>query len=157
MKNWIKLVISIVLPQLAGLAGALFTQTGESSWFQTLAKPDWNPPSWLFGPVWTTLYILMGIAFYLVWKSDKDERIKKPAMTMWVVQLIFNAAWSFIFFGAQEMGLAFAEIIILWLLILVTIFLFARVNKTAAWLLVPYISWVSFAAILNYTIWQLNT
>jgi translocator protein len=156
MKNWLKAIISLALPQLAGLTGAAFTETGEGSWYRQIQKPGWNPPGWLFAPVWTTLYILMGIAFYLIWKSAADVKIKRPAMIVWVVQLIFNFFWTIIFFYAHQIGSAFAEIVLLWLLILVTIFLCARISKLAAWLLVPYISWVSFATILTYTIWQLN-
>jgi translocator protein len=156
MKSWLKLVISLALPQVAGFTGALFTETGEGSWYRTIQKPQWNPPGWVFAPVWTTLYILMGIAFYLVWKSSADEKIKRPAMAFWILQLVFNLCWTLIFFYAQEIRYAFAEIVFLWILILITIFLFARINKLAAWLLMPYISWVSFAAILTYTICQLN-
>ena len=156
MKNWVKLIISLALPQIAGISGALLTDTGESSWFQSLNKPEWNPPGWLFGPVWTTLYILMGIAFYLVWKARAFSTKKQPAMIAWIVQLVFNFFWTIIFFGWQQPGWAFAEICCLWILILITIFLFARISKLAAWLMVPYISWVSFAALLNYTIWQMN-
>lgn len=150
------MLISLALPQLAGLSGVLFTDTGESSWFQQLQKPAWNPPSWLFGPVWTTLYILMGFAFYLVWKSDAPQKVKRPAMALWVVQLVLNFLWTLIFFGAHEPGWALVEIIVLWIAILLTIFAFARINKPAAWLMVPYISWVSFASILTATIWHLN-
>ena len=156
MKNWLKATISLALPQLAGLTGAAFTETGEGSWYRTIEKPEWNPPGWVFGPVWTMLYILMGIAFYIIWKSAADKRIKTPAMIFWILQLVFNFCWTLIFFYAHEIGYAFAEIVVLWLLILITIFLFARISKLAAWLLVPYICWVSFAALLTYTIWQLN-
>jgi tryptophan-rich sensory protein len=156
MKNWLKAIISLALPQVAGLTGAAFTVTGEGSWYRSIQKPDWNPPGWLFAPVWTTLYILMGISFYLIWKSAADKKIKTPAMVFWILQLILNLVWTIIFFYAQEIGYAFAEIVLLWLFILITNLLFARISKLAAWLLVPYISWVSFAAILTYTIWQLN-
>lgn len=156
MKNWVKLVISLALPQIAGLSGALFTETGEGSWYQSIQKPEWNPPGWVFGPVWTTLYVLMGIAFYLVWKSEAPAKKKRPALAFWIVQLIFNFLWTIIFFNGHEIFYAFAEIVALWLAILITIFLFARISKPAAWLMVPYISWVSFAALLNYTIFQLN-
>ena len=157
MKNWAKAVISLAIPQVVGITAALFTETGESSWFQSLAKPAWNPPGWLFGPVWTTLYILMGIALYLVWKSDAPTRLKRPAITFWAIQMGLNFLWSFLFFDMHLMDIAFYEIVTLWLVILLTIFAFARISKLAAWLLVPYISWVSFAALLNYTIWQMNS
>lgn len=157
MKNWVKAVIAFAVPQLVGLSGSLFTDNSEGSWFQTLAKPEWNPPGWVFGPVWTLLYILMGLALYLVWKSDAPPRLKRPALTLWVLQMIFNFLWSLLFFGMHQMDIAFYEIVALWILILLTIFAFARISKLAAWLLVPYISWVSFAALLNYSIWQMNS
>jgi tryptophan-rich sensory protein len=157
MNNRIKLVISLILPQIAGISGVLFTDTGEGSWYQQLAKPSWNPPGWLFGPVWTTLYILMGIAFYIVWKQPDATPNKKWAITLWVIQLVLNFCWTLIFFAAHEVGWALAEIIVLWLAILLTIFAFARISKVAAWLLVPYIAWVSFATILTATIWTLNS
>ena len=156
MKNWVKLVIALIIPQLVAASGAYFTVTGTGSWYQTLDKPSWNPPSWVFGPVWTTLYILMGIAMFLIWKSDAPEKLKRKATIFWGVQLVFNFLWSFLFFGQQQIFGALLEIVVLWVLILLTIFAFARVSKLAAWLLVPYISWVSFATILTYTIWDLN-
>ncbi|HEY1113830.1 MAG TPA: TspO/MBR family protein [Chitinophagaceae bacterium] len=156
MKNWTKALISLAVPNIVGISAALFTETGESSWYQTIERPEWNPPGWVFGPVWTALYLMMGWAFYLVWKSDAPARLKRPAMILWTVQLVFNFFWTLIFFGAHEIGWALAEIAALWLLILLTIFAFARISKTAAWLLVPYISWVSFATLLTYTIWRLN-
>lgn len=156
MKHWIKAVISLALPQVVGATAALVTQTGESSWYQSIQRPEWNPPGWVFGPVWTALYLMMGWAFYLVWKSPAPAETKRPAMILWIVQLVFNFFWTLIFFGAHQIGWALAEIAVLWLLILLTIFAFARVSKTAAWLLVPYISWVSFATLLTYTIWRLN-
>jgi translocator protein len=156
MKNWMKLVIALIIPQLVAASGAYFTITGIGSWYQTLEKPSWNPPSWVFGPVWTTLYVLMGIALYLVWKSKAPEKQKRRAITLWGIQLFLNFLWSFLFFGQEQILGALLEIVILWLFILFTIFSFARINKLAAWLLVPYISWVTFAALLNYTIWDLN-
>jgi translocator protein len=156
MNNWLKLIISLIIPQAVAASGAYFTVTGSGSWYQQINRPEWNPPGWIFGPVWTVLYIMMGFAFYLVWKSDAAKGLKQKAMGFWIAQLIANFFWSFIFFGQQQPGWAFAEILLLWVLILLTIFAFARINKLAAWLLVPYISWVSFAAMLNFAIWQLN-
>lgn len=156
MKNWVKLIIALIIPQVVAASGAYFTVTGIGSWYQSLDKPSWNPPNWVFGPVWTTLYVLMGIALYLVWRSKATEKQKRWAITFWGIQLFLNFLWSFLFFGQEQILGALLEIIILWLFILLTIFAFARINKLAAWLLVPYISWVSFAAILNYTIWDLN-
>ena len=156
MSNIVKGIVAIAIPLLVGGASGFFTITGVDSWYQTINKPSWNPPNWVFGPVWTTLYIMMGIALFLVWKEDTSEELKKIAIALFSVQLILNFFWSFIFFNLQQPGWALVEIIAMWFFILLTIFAFVQVNKTAAWLLVPYISWVSFATILNYTIWQLN-
>jgi benzodiazapine receptor len=156
MKPWIRLLMSIAVPVGVGVLAGLFTQTGVDGWYRTIKKPGWNPPDAIFAPVWTTLYILMGIALYLIWRSDAPVQQKRPAILFWIVQLVLNALWSFLFFNRHQIDLALAEILFLWLAILITIFLFARIRKLAAWLLVPYISWVSFAAILTYTIWRLN-
>ena len=156
MKDWIKLVISIAIPVAVGSVAGLFTRPEIDGWYKALNKPEWQPPNWLFGPVWTLLYILMGIAFYLVWRSHTTANRKRVAITLWIVQLVFNFFWSFIFFRQHQLDWALGEIIVLWVFILLTIFGFARINRTAAWLLVPYISWVSFACLLTYAIYQLN-
>ena len=155
MNKTTKFIISIALPVAVGALSGLFTTTGVGSWYQTINKPSWNPPGWIFGPVWTTLYVLMGIALYMVWRSP-DTRAGKTALLLFAIQLMLNFFWSFIFFYQQNISGALAEIIVLWFFILLTIFAFAKINKPAAWLLVPYISWVSFATILTYTIWKLN-
>lgn len=156
MNNTLKLIIAVAIPLLIGSTSAFFTVTGVGSWYQTINKPSWNPPDYIFGPVWTTLYVLMGISLFLVWKSGTDVGTKRKAIVLFAIQLVLNFFWSFIFFDQHLVGAAFAEIVVMWLLIVLTIFAFARISKLAAWLLVPYISWVSFAAFLNYTIWQLN-
>ncbi|MFM2338782.1 MAG: hypothetical protein RL115_1975 [Bacteroidota bacterium] len=156
MTNWLKLVIAILIPIIIGGLSGFFTANNVGTWYTTIQKPSWNPPNWIFGPVWTTLYILMGIALYLVWKADSSDFLKKLAIFFFTLQLVLNFFWSFIFFQQHEMGWALVEIIALWLAILVTIFSFANISKTAAWLLVPYIAWVSFATILNYTLWKIN-
>lgn len=156
MKNWLKLLISILLPQVAAGIGAYFTVTGTGTWYQTIEKPDWNPPSWLFAPVWTILYIAMGVAFYLIWKSSAAPGKKRTAMILWGVQLVLNLFWTIIFFNQHQLFWATVEIAVLWVAILATIFAFAKISKVAAWLLVPYIAWVSFAGILTWTIWSLN-
>lgn len=156
MSSYVKLLIAIALPVLVGGISGFFTVTGVESWYQTIQKPSWNPPNWVFGPVWTTLYVMMGIALWLVWKEDTSRELKMIAAILFGVQLILNFLWSFVFFRLEQPGFAFLEILFMWIAILATIFAFAQVNKTAAWLLVPYISWVSFAAILNFTIWRLN-
>ena len=156
MNNTVKLVIALALPLLVGFTSGMFTMEGVKTWYLTINRPTWNPPNWVFAPVWTTLYILMGIALFLVWKSDSSAELKKIAIALFVVQLFLNFCWSLIFFKWQQPGWAVVELAALWITILLTIFAFAQVNKIAAWLLVPYISWVSFAGILNYTIWRLN-
>jgi len=157
MNNIVKLIISIIIPVAAGATSGFFTASGVGGWYQGINKPSWNPPGWIFGPVWTTLYVLMGISLFLIWKSEIASDYKRNALILFAIQLTLNFFWSFIFFNQNQIGWAFVEIIAMWLLILLTIFAFASINKTAAWLLVPYISWVSFAAILNYTIWKLNS
>jgi translocator protein len=156
MNNIVKLVIAIAIPLTIGATSGFFTVTGVNSWYQTINKPSWNPPSWVFGPVWTTLYVIMGVALYLVWKADTGRVLKKTAISLFAAQLVLNFFWSFIFFNQQQIGWAVVEIIMLSGMILATILAFGKISSTAAWLLVPYISWVSFAVILNYTIWKLN-
>jgi translocator protein len=156
MNNTVRLIISVAIPLIIGGSSGFFTASGVEGWYQTIHKPSWNPPNWIFAPVWTSLYVLMGIALFLVWKADTSSELKRIAVLLFAVQLVLNFFWSFIFFYQHQPGWALAEIITMWLFILLTIFAFAQVNKTAAWLLVPYISWVSFATILNYTLWKLN-
>jgi tryptophan-rich sensory protein len=157
MNTKIKLAISLITPQVAGLIGSVFTVSSVTGWYSTIARPELAPPNWIFGPVWTTLFVLMGIALFLVWKKEESQKKKvRTAIYLFVGQLILNTLWSIIFFGLQSPGWAFVEIIFLWLAILATIIAFARVSRLAAWLLIPYIAWVSFAAYLNYSIWMLN-
>lgn len=127
-----------------------------ADWYNTLNKPSWNPPSWLFGPVWTTLYTLMGIAAWLVWKRFGFQQAKF-ALTAFIIQLLLNGLWSQLFFGMNSTGWAFLEIFFLLAAILLTTVLFSKKVKTAAWLMVPYILWVAFATVLNGTIWWINT
>lgn len=152
-----KLFISILIQLLIGGISGYFTASGVEGWYAAANKPWFNPPNWIFAPVWTTLYILMGIALYLVWKNDTIKiSAKQLAIIVFAVQLILNFFWSLIFFKLQQPGWAFAEIIAMWLAIIATILLFGKISSAAAWLLVPYICWVSFAAVLNYSIWKLN-
>ena len=151
-----KLVISILIPLLVGAVAGLFTSSGVKGWYALANKPWFNPPDWIFAPVWTGLYIMMGIAFFLIWRAAADKTIKQTAMILFVVQLVINFFWSFIFFRLQQPGWAFAEIILMWVTILLTILSFGKISSTAAWLMVPYICWVSFALVLNYSIWKLN-
>ena len=151
-----KLFISILIPLLVGAISGFFTSSGVNGWYTLANKPWFNPPNWIFAPVWTTLYVLMGIALFLVWKADADKSIKQTAIILFTLQLTLNFFWSIIFFKLQQPGWAFVEIILMWLMILLTILWFGKINAAAAWLLVPYICWVSFASVLNYSIWKLN-
>ena len=153
--NGIKLIISIVLCVSLGSVGGLVTVNEIPTWYATLNKPSFNPPNWLFGPVWTTLYVLIGISVYLIWKQPVSTERNK-ALQLFILQFILNFCWSFIFFGLHATGWALIEMIALWILILLSILHFAKHSKTAAWLLVPYIAWVSFALLLNAAIWRLN-
>ncbi|MCH7398836.1 tryptophan-rich sensory protein [Belliella sp. DSM 107340] len=154
MKNWVKLVISLILPQIAGGLGALVTISSVGSWYQTLEKPPFNPPSWVFGPAWTTLYVLMGISLYLIWTSNHP--LKRTALKLFGIQLFLNALWSPAFFGLESPILGLIVIIPLWGAILVCIKIFYPIHKWASFLLIPYILWVSFATVLNASIWYLN-
>jgi translocator protein len=158
INNTLKFIAAIMVSELAGIIGSIFTTPSIAGWYATLAKPAVNPPAWVFGPVWTILFVLMGISFFFIWKSDYSIAPKKRRISiiLFFVQLILNTLWSIIFFGLHRPGYAFAEIIILWLVIFAAIFAFSKISKPAAWLLFPYILWVSFAGYLNYLIWILN-
>ncbi|MFC1649559.1 TspO/MBR family protein [Patescibacteria group bacterium] len=150
------LVISIGISQLAGIVGSIFTTSEIAGWYVFLNKPSFNPPNWLFGPVWIILYTLMGISLYLVWSKGYKESNIKRAVNIFLVHLVVNSIWSIAFFGLHYLGIAFMVIINLWLMILYLIRLFYGINKNAAYLLIPYLIWVSFASLLNFSIWQLN-
>lgn len=153
--RWIGLVLFIVLCLSVGGLGAIATTPEIDGWYQTLAKPSWNPPSWIFGPVWTTLYVLMAIAAWLVWKKSGVQAAALP-LTLFGVQLLLNLAWSWLFFRHHLIGWACVDIALLWLAILATTTVFFQHSRLAGWLLVPYLLWVSFAAVLNFSIWRLN-
>lgn len=155
INNTLKLIISLAIPQLAGGLGSFFTIGSVKEWYPVLVKPALNPPAWIFGPVWTTLFLLMGYALFLVWK-DENAKNKRLAYSAFGIQMVLNALWSIIFFGLHSPGGALVEVVFLWLAILATIIAFYKISKPAAWLLVPYIAWVSFAMYLNYSIYALN-
>ena len=154
--DFTKLIISIVACEFAGIIGGIFTSRSIPTWYKKLKKPSFNPPNWIFGPVWTTLYLLMGISLYIIWNSGTNDPIKIIAMALFGVQLILNVIWSILFFGMRKPSYAFIEIIFMWIAILATIIIFYPISSLAAILLVPYLLWVSFASILNYYIWKLN-
>ncbi|MFH1712476.1 MAG: TspO/MBR family protein [Patescibacteria group bacterium] len=151
--NW-KLALAILVCLCAGIIGSVFTGDSVDTWYVTLVKPSFNPPGWVFGPVWTLLYIMMGISFYLIWINDAKKKIS--AYGFFTVQLLLNASWSIIFFGLQNVEAAMVNITFLWIAIIVTIVRFYQLDKKAAYLLIPYLCWVTFASILNYAIMQLN-
>jgi translocator protein len=141
--------------QVAGIIGSLFTVKSITTWYTALNKPSFNPPNWIFGPVWITLYILMGISFYLIWiKSDVPNF--GLLFSLFLFQLVLNSFWTIIFFGLKSPLFAFIEIIILWIAILCCIIFFYQVSKISSVLLIPYILWVTLAAVLNFAIWKLN-
>ncbi len=151
-----KLIAAIALCQGVGIASASLSNTKASVWFAMLKKPTWNPPAYLFGPVWTTLYLLMGISLWLIWTNAAPQNSKQPAYYLFAAQLFLNFWWSIIFFRFEAPAWALVNITAMVVLIFLTILQFARFSKTAAWLLVPYMAWVSFATVLNFAIWNLN-
>lgn len=155
-KNFLALVGFIIIAELAGVVGSFFTVSSVATWYAGLVKPALNPPSWLFGPVWIALYALMGVAAFLVWKQGWEREEVKLALKVFTLQLVLNATWSVLFFGLLNPLLALIEIVLLWLAILWAIMCFSRVSRPAAWLLAPYLLWVSFATYLNAAIWILN-
>lgn len=148
-------IVTLLIPQLAGGIGAIFTTPNISQWYVFLHKPFFAPPNWVFAPVWTTLFLLMGVALYLIWNAKKSQE-KNEALLFFFVQLMLNILWSVLFFGLRSPLAAFLEILVLWVLILLTIFHFFKVSKVAGWLLVPYLLWVSFASVLNWGIVLVN-
>ena len=152
----VKILFAVLICLLAGVIGSIFTTLSIPTWYASLHKPFFNPPNWLFAPAWTILYVLMGISAYLIWEKIRRYRPAKPALVIFAIQLVLNTLWSIIFFGLKNPLFAFIEIIILWTAILLTILKFHRISKTAAYLLVPYICWVTFASVLNYYILILN-
>ncbi|MCX6802070.1 MAG: tryptophan-rich sensory protein [Candidatus Diapherotrites archaeon] len=145
----------IIVCFAAAFIGSVFTVSNIPTWYASIKKPELTPPNWVFGPVWTTLYILMGIALYLVLEKGWNEKTRLP-VAVFAIQLALNTIWSILFFGYGLLFFAFIEIIVLWLSILATILLFNRVSRKAALLLVPYILWVSLASYLTYSVWVLN-
>lgn len=182
MNKWVVLILCVVICESVGIAGTFFTTPTLDNWYLTIQKPSWNPPGWLFGPVWTCLYLMMGVSVWLIWSQYTvalqnntiapagNDMTATPATHLhgkttsftlcfvcFAIQLVLNGIWTPLFFGLKNPGLAFADICALWLAIVATIVVFYRVNKLASWLLIPYWCWVSFASVLNFTLWQLNS
>lgn len=154
VKSWSKLLISVLLAQSAGLIGSYFTVSAIPTWYVFLNKPVFSPPNWLFGPVWTILYTMIGISFYIIWINYKKEN--SWAIKFFLFHLFLNSIWSIIFFAMKNLSLALFEIIIMWSTIVYMIIRFKKIDKWASYLLIPYLLWVSFATILNFSIWRLN-
>ncbi|SDE92865.1 TspO/MBR family protein [Halorientalis regularis] len=150
------LVLVVLASELLGGLGNLLSLSGVTTWYPTLTKPAFTPPGWVFGPVWITLFALMGVAAWLVWRAGLDDRTVRIALALFAGQFAFNVAWSGAFFGLRSPLLGLVVIAVLWLTIVATVLAFDRVDRRAALLLVPYLLWVSFAALLNYELWRLN-
>ncbi|MCX6807442.1 MAG: tryptophan-rich sensory protein [Patescibacteria group bacterium] len=155
LKKALKLIVSVAIPLAIGALGSIFTSSSVAThWYFELQKPIFNPPNWVFGPAWTLLYILIGISLFLVWKAKLCN--KKSALIIFSVQLLLNLFWSIIFFGLHAPFYALLEIVILWIFIVLNIIYFSKISKAAAYLLIPYVLWVSFAGVLNFYIYYLN-
>jgi benzodiazapine receptor len=157
MNKIVKIVIALIICLAVGYSASMVTKPSVAEWYPTIKKPFFNPPNWVFMPVWTLLYILMAVAAGLVWDKIKEQNADvKKALGFFVIQLTLNAIWSYLFFGLKNPMLALIEIALLWLMIYETYLKFIKINKTAGYLLIPYMAWVGFAAILNASIWWLN-
>ena len=156
LKDILKLLVSILACQCAGLIGSIFTMNAIPTWYATLQKPSFTPPNWLFAPAWVTLYLLMSISAFIVWRRGLSNPQVRKALVVFIIQLILNALWSVIFFGLQSPVYGVIVIVALWIAILLTILKFSKISFLATVLLLPYILWVSFAAVLNVSIWLLN-
>jgi len=156
MAKMIKLAVSVLTCLLAGFIGSAATTPSIPTWYASLQKPAFNPPNWIFAPVWTTLFIMMGVAAFLVWDKGLENKKVRISLGIFGLQLLLNVLWSILFFGLQSPLYAFIDIIMLWASILATIIYFYRISAAAAYLLIPYILWVSFASLLNLSIAMLN-
>jgi tryptophan-rich sensory protein len=152
----LKLVASIILCQLAGLIGSILTTPAIPTWYESLKKPFFSPPNWVFGPVWVILYLLMGISLFVIWQRRENNLQARKGFILFFAQLILNAFWSVAFFGFKSPFLGLINIMLLWFAIFFTIQHFFKISKIAALLLLPYLLWVSFAAVLNFSLWILN-
>lgn len=152
----LRLIVSVGVCQLAGIIGGLFTASSVSTWYSGIEKPVFNPPNWIFGPVWITLYFIMGVALYLVWDTEAAAAMKKNAIILFSVQLILNVLWSYCFFYLRSPLLGLIEITVLLVFILLATWWFFKIRPLAGYLMIPYIMWVSFATLLNVYLWKLN-
>ncbi|OHB54665.1 MAG: hypothetical protein A2Y07_00955 [Planctomycetes bacterium GWF2_50_10] len=156
IKNGFVLGGFIVVCELAGVVGSFATMRSVGTWYKELSKPWFAPADWVFGPVWTALFAVMGVAAWLVWREREKNSEAKIGLIFFFVQLGLNVTWSFLFFGARSPGLGFKDIILLWAAIAITMWFFFKVSRWAGGLMIPYLLWVSFAAVLNFAIWRMN-
>jgi benzodiazapine receptor len=156
MNKWIKIIIAVLICQSAGIIGSIFTYPSIETWYVGLEKPFFTPPNWLFGPVWITLYTLMGISLFLVWERGPGKEEVRSALLAFFGQLVLNSIWSIVFFGLRSPFYALIIIVLMWFVILITIIKFYKVDKKAGLILIPYILWVSVATVLNYYVLVLN-
>ena len=157
MSKYLRIIYCVAICLVVGYLSSITTQSSINTWYPTLIKPSFNPPNWLFAPVWTLLFIMMGIAAGMIWNQLENQReLVKKALLFFTVQLLLNALWSYLFFGLNNVLLALIEIILLWLVIYETFYIFKKIDKKAAYLFIPYLIWVGFAAVLNGSIYYLN-
>lgn len=157
MSKYLRIIYCVAICLVVGYLSSITTQSSINTWYPTLIKPIFNPPNWLFAPVWTLLFIMMGIAAGMIWKHLESQReLVKKALLFFTVQLLLNALWSYLFFGLNNVLLALIEVILLWLVIYETFHIFKKIDKKAAYLFIPYLIWVAFAAVLNGSIYYLN-
>jgi translocator protein len=154
-ESWISLMPFIVVCFAAASVGSFITNTSVNTWYAQLRKPDWTPPNWIFGPVWTTQYVLMAVSAWLVWRTT-EWSVAKSALILFGIQVALNTLWTLLFFGLREVRLAFVEIMLLWMMVVATVVSFLPLSRLAAWLLLPYLLWIGFASYLNFRIWQIN-
>jgi benzodiazapine receptor len=154
-ESWLSLLPFVVVCLAVAGIGALFTNSSVKTWYPQLHRPEWTPPNWIFGPVWTTLYLMMAFSAWLIWRGSSWSAARF-ALLLFAIQLVLNMLWSAVFFGMRRIGAAFAEILLLWMMIIATTVAFYSLSLLAAWLLIPYIAWVGLASYLNFRIWQMN-
>ncbi|HBS52955.1 MAG TPA: sensory protein TspO [Flavobacterium sp.] len=152
-----RIAIVVIICLAVGYLSGMVTRASITTWYPTLVKPSFNPPNWIFAPVWTSLYVMMGVAAGLIWNQITTQKSAvTKALQFFTIQLILNALWSYLFFGLHNLMLATIEVVLLWLMIFETYSQFAKINKTASYLMLPYLAWVSFASVLTASIWWLN-
>jgi translocator protein len=156
IKRVARALVIVVFVEVVGVIGSIFTTPAIPTWYVTLNKPSFNPPNWIFAPVWTLLYLSMGISAFLIWEKGINKKEVRIALLIFSGQLVLNVLWSYLFFGLKSPSLAFVGIIVLWLAIAATIYAFYKISKPAGLILIPYILWVTFAAFLNFSILMLN-